>query len=279
MADFWNPPFCLHAAGRGSAHDKSYYNDVSIGNGPQRLLLKHTLSGEGVLYVKDKRFTLHQGDLFMIERPGPYIYCFEENNEAWNFEYVSMVYNQSESILPKSLKENPVLSINEHDSLRLQLQDLIDLRMKEDYRMELHHSALAYQLFLSYIALRTELATEIPHGVKNIKQLITAGFASNLTINDYACRVGYTQAAITRLFKQHYKISPGQYLLHLRINKACRLLAENKLNIQEISQLCGFRSQNYFSRLFLKKINVTPSQYRSNPDVFDINRNILSLSF
>lgn len=275
MPELWKPPFYLHAAGRGSARDKSYFHDVSKNNGPQRLLLKHTLSGKGVLYYHKNRFELQAGDLFIIERPGPYIYCFEESETPWSFEFISMVFNQQSGVLPEKLKENPVLSITGYDSLKQQLKDLIDLRMRDDYQMELNHSALAYQLFLSYVATRTKLYTAMPYGITRLKELIAAHFVSDRSIKDYAEEIGYSQEAITRLFQQQHHLSPGQYLLNLRLHKACQLLSEHHLNIKEIAVNCGFRSQNYFSRIFLKKLKVTPSQFRTNPDIFNINLNIL----
>ena len=222
-----------------------------------------------------KRLELKAGDLFIIARPGPYIYCYEESPTPWHFEYISMEINQAADILPPFWTRNPVLSIAEHEIIKQQLQELIDLRMQEDYQLELHHSALAYQLFLSAIALRSETATDIPPGVRKLKELIATNFFRDITILQLSSQSGYTQEAITRLFQEHYKISPGQYLLNLRINKACRLLAENKLSIQEIAISCGFSNQNYFSRLFRKKMRVTPSNYRANPDIFGINHNIL----
>lgn len=275
MPELWKPPFCLHAAGRGSAKDRSYYHDVTKSSGPQRLLLKHTLSGQGILYFKEKRLELNPGDLFMIERPGPYVYCFEESTIPWSFEFISMEFSQPAGILPEVLKENPVFPINNYYSLSQQLKDLINLRMRDDYQLELNHSALAYQLFLSYVATRTKIAAIIPRGVIKLKELINANYTSDLTIKDYAEQTGYTQEAITRIFQQQFKLSPGQYLLNLRLTKACQLLSENYMSIKEISANCGFRSQNYFSRIFLKKLKVTPSQYRSNPDVFNINLNIM----
>lgn len=275
MAEFWKPPFCLHAAGRGSARDRSYHHEVSRTLGPQRLLLKHTLSGSGVLYAFGKRFELHPGDLFIISRPGPYVYCFKDSPAPWHFEFVSMEITRASYVLPPFWRKYPIISIAEHETLRQQLQDLIDLRMSENYQLELYHSALAYQLFLSAIALRADLGMDIPPGVKKLKELIAANFFRKISIQELATQAGYTQEAITRLFQEHYKISPGQYLLNLRVSKACRLLAENNLHIQEIALACGFSNQNYFSRLFRKKMNVTPSQYRINPDVFGIKQNLL----
>jgi AraC family transcriptional regulator len=67
-----------------------------------------------------------------------------------------------------------------------------------------------------------------------------------------------------RMFKQSVGISPGQYVIKCRIEKAKRLLAKGNLSILEITQLVGFQSQSHFSDLFRRTIGVTPSNYRKS---------------
>lgn len=264
----WSPPFSLHAAGRGAARERTYHNDVSVSEGPRRLLLKHTLSGKGVLRVGDKRFELCVGDIFVIERPGPYTYFFEGGAEPWRFEYVSMVFNQENGILPEALRLNPVCSIAGHDAFLDQLRNIIKLRICDDYQLELYHSSLAYELFLSYIAMRNGMSESIPHAIRELKKMISNHFAEDRSIGEYTKKIGYSQEAATRLFKTHYGTSPGQYALNLRLAKARELLMENTMSVKEVSYACGFNSQNYLSRAFKRKFNITPRRYRSNPDLF-----------
>ena len=63
-------------------------------------------------------------------------------------------------------------------------------------------------------------------------------------------------------FKEIVGISPGQYHLNIRIEKACRLLKETTLSIKEVSSQLGFETAFYFSRIFKTKKGVSPTQYR-----------------
>jgi len=65
-----------------------------------------------------------------------------------------------------------------------------------------------------------------------------------------------------KAFKEVMGISPGQYHLNLRLEKASVLLRDTKLSVSEISHQTGFDSLVYFSRIFKKKMNATPSDYR-----------------
>jgi AraC-like DNA-binding protein len=65
-----------------------------------------------------------------------------------------------------------------------------------------------------------------------------------------------------RSFKETVGISPGQYHLNIRIEKACRLLKETSLSMKEVASQLGFESEFYFSRIFKRKTGISPTQYR-----------------
>lgn len=73
--------------------------------------------------------------------------------------------------------------------------------------------------------------------------------------------VGYS--TFRKMFKQITGLSPHQYHLNLRIDKARELLETTTLTIQEIAGLTGFDSAFYFSRIFSKKNKVSPKAWRS----------------
>jgi AraC-like DNA-binding protein/mannose-6-phosphate isomerase-like protein (cupin superfamily) len=68
-----------------------------------------------------------------------------------------------------------------------------------------------------------------------------------------------------RIFKKATGLSPMQYFNHLKIRKACSLLAGSTLKIKEIAFQLGFEDAHYFSRLFKKIMGFSPEQYRHKP--------------
>ena len=56
--------------------------------------------------------------------------------------------------------------------------------------------------------------------------------------------------------------TPQQYIIEFRIKKACSLLRKSSYSISRISDLVGFSSQAYFSKVFKKTLNITPFEYR-----------------
>ena len=58
--------------------------------------------------------------------------------------------------------------------------------------------------------------------------------------------------------------SPIDFFIHLKMEEACRLLRLTTRRISDIANELGYKDQYYFSRLFKKKIGVSPRNYRSN---------------
>lgn len=267
MNNNWIPPFFLFVAGRQGIASKGYYNDAAQTPLPRRILVKHTLSGKGVLYVNDVRHVLKADSLFVIDRPGPYKYCYEGGDEVWKFEYFSIGVTGSEALLPQALCDNPIMSLKEHPELKARFNDLIKIRLRPDYHAELRHSFLAYAFLMSYISARSKHNNAIPAVVLDLLKMLDANTRSAVKISDCCRSLAYTPEALIRLFKKNIGITPGRYLQNQRLTEVCELLRESKLSVKEIAVVCAFESQNYLGRVFKQTFGVTPVQYRNNPNL------------
>ncbi|HEX8424920.1 AraC family transcriptional regulator [Hymenobacter sp.] len=65
-----------------------------------------------------------------------------------------------------------------------------------------------------------------------------------------------------KAFKAVMGIPPGQYHLNLKLEKARQMLRETTLSVAEIADITGFESMFYFSRIFKKKVDMSPSEFR-----------------
>jgi AraC-like DNA-binding protein len=72
--------------------------------------------------------------------------------------------------------------------------------------------------------------------------------------------VGYSW--FRKLFKNYTGLSPGQYYLQLKIDKARDLLSNSNMPIKEISIELNFQSNFYFSKIFKEKTGLKPTEYR-----------------
>ena len=67
---------------------------------------------------------------------------------------------------------------------------------------------------------------------------------------------------LSSLFKQELGIGYNDYLNMLRLEKAGRMLEDESMSLQEISEQCGFSDLAYFCRKFKQKTGVTASEWR-----------------
>jgi AraC-like DNA-binding protein len=90
---------------------------------------------------------------------------------------------------------------------------------------------------------------------------------------NYADRINLSQLSkiallspfhFQRSFKSLYELSPLEFITHLRLKKASRLLKQTKKPITEITVQCGFESTSSFIRLFKKRFSQTPLSYRNS---------------
>ncbi|GLR17264.1 helix-turn-helix domain-containing protein [Portibacter lacus] len=96
----------------------------------------------------------------------------------------------------------------------------------------------------------------------NILEVIEAHLYSNLTLDQLASLAGQSLSTFKRKFKKHFNNTPANYIRNKRMNKATDLLVYSSLTIREICFKIGYEDTSYFSRLFNKKYNMLPSDYR-----------------
>lgn len=101
--------------------------------------------------------------------------------------------------------------------------------------------------------------------VEEIKNEIAQGFQSpDFSVTDCLDRHGYCTDHMRRIFKEKTGMTPAEYLTDIRIKNAQRLLRHKELSnntVTEISELSGYSDVSYFSRIFKKKIGVSPTEY------------------
>ena len=91
----------------------------------------------------------------------------------------------------------------------------------------------------------------------------------DLTLETIANSLYISKSHLSRLFRKILGESFSDYLRRIRMDQACQLLRETKLNMEEIIARCGLRDMQSFYRNFHVLMHVTPHQYRlsQNPHI------------
>lgn len=99
--------------------------------------------------------------------------------------------------------------------------------------------------------------------IAEVKRILEEEFDQPLDLNYLASRVYLTPKYLSQLFRTETGITIVRYLLSLRIEKAKKLLTENKeLKSYEVAEQVGYSDPVAFSKIFKKLVGMTPREYR-----------------
>lgn len=100
--------------------------------------------------------------------------------------------------------------------------------------------------------------------IRKVCKFIEENISHKITLSDAAKLVSMSDSAFSHFFKKQTGISFITYVNNLRVAKACDLLANTALSASEICYDCGFNNKSNFIRLFHKRKNMTPIEYRNH---------------
>jgi AraC-like DNA-binding protein len=98
------------------------------------------------------------------------------------------------------------------------------------------------------------------------KQIIEAHLFLQVGIEELARKTNLSVSSFKREFTKLYNDSPGNYIKTKRLEKAAELLLASDNRITDIAFDCGFNDLANFTKSFHDKYNVTPTNYRLNPN-------------
>jgi len=100
--------------------------------------------------------------------------------------------------------------------------------------------------------------------IKAMLQYISEHYAEQITLDEIAAAAHIGAREGSRCFKRQMNMPVFNYLLDLRIDRACEFLRLSRMPITEIASRCGFSSASYFTKVFRERMHITPREYRKN---------------
>ena len=95
-----------------------------------------------------------------------------------------------------------------------------------------------------------------------IHNFIRLNYRYRISTQEIANELHVNASYASRRFSHHYKKTITEHITHVRIKRAKMLLSETDAPVGNIALNVGFDDVNYFSRVFKKATNLSPSQYR-----------------
>ena len=281
---------------------KDYPVDFYLLNATERLLdiipwhwhketeLIYILDGCGEFRISEDSFQIHEGEALFINSQVMHSFCIAPGSETCTC--IDIVFRPDYLIAPSqpSLYTKYIYPIMQNQNLRgfvltkndiekagltYYIPALFDLNIKEEAGYELHTRELLTKIWL-YILKQTKdihfQTSNSQHSrislderrTKEALQYIENHYTEPITLDDIANSIHLSRSECCRCIKRCMNMTPFEFLLQLRIQKAGQLLSNSKspLSIAELASAVGFNSCSYFNKLFRKYMGCTPSQYK-----------------
>ncbi len=100
--------------------------------------------------------------------------------------------------------------------------------------------------------------------VLKVKNFIAKNYMDEIRLSTVADIAGMSPSAFSRFFKLHTGRTLSDYVIDMRLGYASRMLVDTTKSVAEICYDCGFNNLSNFNRIFKKKKNCSPTEFREN---------------
>jgi transcriptional regulator GlxA family with amidase domain len=98
--------------------------------------------------------------------------------------------------------------------------------------------------------------------LRDIQESILNDLSAELSVEVLASRAGMSVRNFSRMFKRETGTTPGDFVEIARVQAARRMLEESDTPLKKVAYVCGFSDQNSLRRAFIRRLGVTPIEYR-----------------
>jgi len=101
-----------------------------------------------------------------------------------------------------------------------------------------------------------------PPWLRHVRERIRDEFVEGVSVRDMAEEAGVHPSHLSRAFKKHYGVVIGDYVRHLRVDRAADALLTTDRSIALIAHESGFFDQPHLTRVFRRHFGLTPGRFR-----------------
>ena len=209
--------------------------------------------GAGTLETPEESFELGEGDAVLV----PAQIAHRESGPK-SFDTVWIGFSLED---PAAIPECPTV-VRDDELLRLAVDAWRGVRMVKPLSGP-EFDGMLLTILGRFLRLRNTAGSE--GGASRWERLfehLHDHFASPLQMPELAARVGCSESAFFRRFRELAGCTPIQYLTRLRLNQVKVYLANTDFTLATIAGLCGFRDPYYLSKTFRKNLGLSPDAFR-----------------
>ncbi len=97
-----------------------------------------------------------------------------------------------------------------------------------------------------------------------LHEIVDANVFEDVSLDEMAAIANMSPSTFKRKFKIEFNTTFSRYIVAKRLERANRLLRNSKASVSEIAYDCGFNDPGYFSKLFKRHYNLSPTLFRES---------------
>lgn len=230
-------------------------------------LIHYIIDGEGSYTVNNTTYKLKKNQGFLI-CPNILTYYESDKDNPWTYMWIGFNGVKAQTYLNyANLNEkNPIFEYLKDDSLKNYIFEMFKLKEMNHFT-ELKLEGLLYFFMSKLVEARKNTSNKKSY--KNTElyleksiEFIENNYSHNIKINDIAKYIGINRSYLTNIFKKNINVSPQEFLVNYKIDKAYELLKNTDLSIKSIAESVGYSDPLTFSKIFKKISGDNPKSYR-----------------
>lgn len=234
-------------------------------------VIHYIKSGKGIFLSANNHFvSLKKGDMFILPRNIPCFYKADSKN-PWIYQWIgfSGIQIQSFYLGSQFSKRNYLRNVSRSKTLHSFLNLFNFIHKKSTPENDVLTEALVYRFF-------SNLTSEFPNKLyskkvgqkfhfnsllNELKQNISK---NNFSITKFSKENNISRSYLNKMFLENTGITPTNYLLRLRMEKAKVAISSTSKLVKEIAKEVGYTDEYTFSKAFKRYTGLSPIYYRES---------------
>lgn len=263
MSDAMNP-LNLYSCGR-----ESLVASAPIGPYAEKYYLVFIGAGGNAVYrINGEQIEVGKNMMCLVN-PGEEFWLNIDSKEPWHFMWLGFNGNQASAILEKIgfTREKRTVTLCSTEEVANEINGILETNQMTDAcdmrRAGGMFKALAAMMENNASEKVRNEAPDLKYVNKAIR-IISEHYAEKIKITDIADMVGINRSYLSNLFKKELSVSPQEFLINYRLDKAAQMLSETEDSVGNVASAVGYADPLAFSKAFKQKFGVSPRAYRSN---------------
>lgn len=209
-------------------------------------LIHYVEAGAGIFVKGGKTYEVKKGQAFII-LPDEVTYYEADKENPWVYRWIGF-----NGILSREFERlSPVIDIESR------YFPYVPEEERDTYGIEY---ILAGKLFSLFAYLFGDGKDTNRH-VRVVKDYIKSSYMENISVEKIASSLSLNRRYLSRIFKENTGFSIKEYLLHVRMEEARRLLSDGK-GVFEAATLSGYNDASNFSKMYKRTFGISPIEER-----------------